>query len=1058
MTRSLRTPSVPTRLAATRALAFLSVSALVGGLGLAGCSDDVDVVLQNGKLSAQDVDFGDVQIGQTMPFTLELKNIGDGALRVSAIEQGAGFTSPDYEFKATVAPFTLAASGVQTVALSFLPYVEMAMPVTTELRFITDVKDEAGNPVTFTLRLSGRGIKSGLLVEPNPADFGTVLVGSSATREIRITNKLSVPVDVLTKLDEAGRAEIVNQGGLGRFEITSPVKSNGSLLPDENLLAPNASITVEARYVPDPSQEGREDRGRWIIANCDNPLCELPVVLIGRGTNAAIRCVDPDNTDMATNTTLDFKDVNPGVTVTRRVRCENVATEAVVVTGWRLEAGTRTEFSVVPYAGNPSNLASGQSFDVEVQFSPTVAQVGATLSGALVVSGRNPRAARDLSPSRIPLAGRSGGPDISVTPAQLNFGQVAVGTRSKRRILVENTGYSPLEVRMILGDADGTNQFMVDRTSFTVARGSSEVVEVTFTPNVLTEVRSRIVITSDDADEATVEIPVQGVGVDLPPCQYTVTPPSMNFGIVGVQRSTSQGFRIANTGTDACLINDIELAPGSSPAYRLAAGSETGITLPPGEEKTVIVEFTPPMIGNYAAEVTFYISNPTNPNVVIAARGVGADASLLITPNEINFGRIGLGCSTRERTITVYNTGSRATRIVRIEIPAGVSDEFQLLRVPGTVPAPPGAGITINPGASTEFGVRYRARDEGADVGFFHVYEAGRTDPYVVPLYGEGAVDAINEDKFEQLETPQVDILFVIDNSGSMGEEQASLTANFSSFIQFADAQALDYRISVVTTDMEGGLFGGVPCTAGQAQRPNGMPQGACGFFADGNDATQNTEWRWISPNEQPSPEAAFTAIATQGINGSGSETGLAAAYAALSAPIVSGWNQGFLRTDAYLAVIFVSDEEDQSPSAVDFYVNFFKSIKGFRNTALFSASAIVGDAPSGCATAEAGLRYVEVANQTGGIFESICTQSWADSLQNLGLQVFGYKSRFFLGNQPVESSLQVTVDGVRIDRQASSGQVRWSYDVSSNSVNFSPLAIPEPGSEIVVRYRAECL
>jgi len=240
------------------------------------------------------------------------------------------------------------------------------------------------------------------------------------------------------------------------------------------------------------------------------------------------------------------------------------------------------------------------------------------------------------------------------------------------------------------------------------------------------------------------------------------------------------------------------------------------------------------------------------------------------------------------------------------------------------------------------------------------------------------------------------------------------------------------------------------------------MDQGRCGYFADGNGSgtARNPDWRLITPDEQPSPDDAFTAIATQGIDGSGLERGLEAAYRALSSPLITGWNAGFLRQDAYLALIFISDEEDQSNNPVDFYVNYFLAIKGFRNTNLFSASAIVGDAPSGCGNfqADPGLRYIDVADRTGGIFESICTSDWSSSLQNLGLSVFGYKSRFFLGNQPVAGTVEVLVDGVPVDPTAPSGQIRWVYDATTNSVNFAPLAIPEPGSQIVVRYRPECL
>ncbi|MFO0724223.1 MAG: choice-of-anchor D domain-containing protein [Myxococcota bacterium] len=1020
-------------------------------LGLIGaaCSDPVGVVAVNGKFEAAAVDFGDVQVGILMPYTLAVKNTGSGTFRVTKIEVAENFTGVDYEFKLTEGPFAIATNEVRNIALSFQPLAEMTDPVHTSIKFYTDILDDQKNPAAYTVEVQGRGVKSGLEIMPNPVDFGTVLIGSSKTLDVTITNKLATPVDVITRLNDMLQPAIINQGGLGRFELLAPFSSTSGSLNNDMKLAPDASITVQIKYVPDPSQEGREDRGRWTIANCSSQLCDLQVTLIGKGTNAAIEC---------TPAPLDFMDVNPGVTRTKQLHCTNVASENVTVTGWSLDSGSASEYSVVAYNGTPSTVAAGDQFTIDTQMSPTLASIGRTLAGTLVITGRNPRANRDLTPARIPITGRAGGPDIDVAPSMVNFGQVAVGTKSKRRVLVQNVGYSDLTVDSVTGDAAGTNAFTADRMSFVVHAGEAEVIELTFTPNTLGNVMSKLIVHSDDVDEPSVEVPIQGIGVDLPPCNYTVTPMTMNFGIVQVLHSTTQGFRIENIGTDACLLNDIDVSPDSSHAFTLATGPETGVMIPAGGEKTVVVQYIPAMEGTDNGKVSFYISSPTAPNPEVTLRGTGSNSALLITPNEINFGKIGVDCSTRERTVTIYNTGNNNTRLERIEIPAGVSTEFEVLHLPAGIPAPPGAGASIAPGQSLEFTVRYHAVDIGSDVGFLHIFEAGKTDPYVVPLYGEGSTDPTNEDHFTQLETPQVDILFVVDNSGSMGEEQASLTANFQSFIQFADAQALDYRIAVVTTDMDGDPFG-AGCPTNSAMRGANLPQGACGYFADGNDTSANPDWRLITPTEQPSPEAAFTAIASQGTSGSGVEQGLAAAYAALSSPIVTGWNSGFLRQDAYLALIFLSDEDDQSPNSVNFYADFFKSIKGFRNTNLFSASAITGDVPNGCPTApDPGARYVEMANQTGGIFESICTQSWSTSLQNLGLSVFGYKSRFFLGNQPVPGSVEIYVDGVKIDRQAASGQVRWSYDGNTNSVNFAPLAIPEPGSEIVVRYQAECL
>ena len=45
-----------------------------------------------------------------------------------------------------------------------------------------------------------------------------------------------------------------------------------------------------------------------------------------------------------------------------------------------------------------------------------------------------------------------------------------------------------------------------------------------------------------------------------------------------------------------------------------------------------------------------------------------------------------------------------------------------------------------------------------------------------------------------------IDVLFVIDNSGSMQQEQDNLVANFPQFVSVLEASGLDYRIGVTTT------------------------------------------------------------------------------------------------------------------------------------------------------------------------------------------------------------------------------------------------------------------
>jgi hypothetical protein len=49
----------------------------------------------------------------------------------------------------------------------------------------------------------------------------------------------------------------------------------------------------------------------------------------------------------------------------------------------------------------------------------------------------------------------------------------------------------------------------------------------------------------------------------------------------------------------------------------------------------------------------------------------------------------------------------------------------------------------------------------------------------------------------------KIDILFVVDNSGSMAQEQANLATNFPQFISVIEASGLDYRVAITTTGMD---------------------------------------------------------------------------------------------------------------------------------------------------------------------------------------------------------------------------------------------------------------
>lgn len=177
----------------------------------------------------------------------------------------------------------------------------------------------------------------------------------------------------------------------------------------------------------------------------------------------------------------------------------------------------------------------------------------------------------------------------------------------------------------------------------------------------------------------------------------------------------------------------------------------------------------------------------------------------------------------------------------------------------------------------------------------------------------------------------KIDFLFVVDNSGSMGDEQQNLVNSFDGFIDSIQntVKANDYHIMVIDTDAADSFLQecfvlctllpecqGYPCNmlpvpegcdaslgAGLLKNPQNQPCGVAGdkrYMVDG----------------QPNLASTFSCLGKVGTNGDGSERPMEAmvtAITALNKP--GGCNEGFVRPDALLVVTFITDEEDEGKS-----------------------------------------------------------------------------------------------------------------------------------------------
>ena len=174
----------------------------------------------------------------------------------------------------------------------------------------------------------------------------------------------------------------------------------------------------------------------------------------------------------------------------------------------------------------------------------------------------------------------------------------------------------------------------------------------------------------------------------------------------------------------------------------------------------------------------------------------------------------------------------------------------------------------------------------------------------------------------------KVDLLVVVDNSGSMGEEQRALALNFPALIDELMAPTnpehdpvTDLNIAIVSTDMGSAGYELNTCQHGAW----GYDRGDDGCFLStpsatvpGCMATYPQHLHRGADNAEAYPldqmGADFACIATLGTGGCGFEQQLEAARKSLTDNMgPGGCNAGFLRDDSILAVVVVSDEEDCS-------------------------------------------------------------------------------------------------------------------------------------------------
>lgn len=299
---------------------------------------------------------------------------------------------------------------------------------------------------------------------------------------------------------------------------------------------------------------------------------------------------------------------------------------------------------------------------------------------------------------------------------------------------------------------------------------------------------------------------------------------------------------------------------------------------------------------------------------------------------------------------------------------------------------------------------------------------------------------------FEQVTATSADILWIVDNSISMEQEQFKVMDGAARFINTFEAADIDFHLGVATTDVS------------EAGAQAGVMVGDTPYLtaADADYVEQ------------------FQDRVDVGIFGDDQESGLEAAVLALTEPNVSTVNAGFLRDDARLSVIVLSDEDDCSDfgtlfdadsdstdclaqyeelSPVQDVVEQLQALKSDRGQVQFSG--IIGPRDLICTTAAPGDRYTEAVESTGGVAGNICAANYSSIMEQLGLVAGGIQYQWELTYDAVESSLEVWIlpaDGAdyEVFEDEEDG---WTFEADPPTLTLHGDAVPPRGASLQVSY-----
>lgn len=618
--------------------------------------------------SASSINFGTISTGWQTSTTLTLSNTGSADLIISLLT----LNGTDFGISGVATPRIIAAGQSTTFTLTFRP--SLSGTVSDNLVITSN---DPNNP-SLTIPMTGTGSSSPvgrLAASPTTVDFGSVAIGSTATKQISLTNTGNKTVQI-------------SQIG----SIWPSFSVSGITLPVS--VTPGQTVVINATFAP---TELGSLAGTIAIAS-DAQDSFVTVNLSGVGVQAGLS-VSP--------ATFNFGSVVDGQAKSQSFTLTNTGTAALTI-AQLVVAGAGYSLNGL---STPATLAAGQSATFNAVFAPTSA---GNLTGSITI---NSSAAN--SPLTATLAGTGvlSAASIAANPTSVSFGSISAGSSSSKTVTITNTGTANLTISQITVSGSDLSATGITLPT-TLSAGQSSILNLTYAPNSGETLNGSVTIADSQGTSAVVAVSGTGLQAGI-----FLTPGSVGFGDVVMGVTNSQTVQLVNTGTTVLNVTQLAVTgPGFTTDTIIFP-----LSINPGQAKNFNVQFSPLSSGSAVGSVTLQSNAPMSPTVLaLSGTGVAAVRTLSISATSLNFGNV-IDGTIAAQNVTITNTGNADVQITQFGV---LGADYGLTSA--------NAPVTLTPSQAIVIGVTFSPIAAGNVSGSITVTSNASGSPVTVTLSGVG--------------------------------------------------------------------------------------------------------------------------------------------------------------------------------------------------------------------------------------------------------------------------------------------------------------------------------